>query len=118
MSELTTYFKEARTWATDTFGQLENSKRRYQLAFFAAMGVNITASLVILMLAHTQTLVPLLIHHYDNGITTIDAPASHPAIPAERAQVESDIVRYIQHREAYDSSSYRTQYELVHLLSN
>lgn len=115
--EINHYFKQARSWADDQFGRLEQSKNRYQAAFLSAMGLNVVALIVIGMLAHYQTLVPMLVHHYDNGVTTID-PISNVQTPINRTQVESDIVRYIELRESYDSSSYRAQFELVNLLSN
>lgn len=111
------YFKRARSWADDQFGRVEQSRNRYQAAFLSAMGLNVMALIVIGMLAHYQTIVPLLVHHYDNGITTVD-PVQNDKTPLNRAQVESDIVRYIQYREAYDISSFRAQFELVNLLSD
>jgi len=111
------YFKQARTWADDQFGRLEQSRNRYQAAFLCAMGLNITALMVIGTLAHYQTLIPMLVHHYENGVTTIEA-INQEQTPINRAQVESDIVHYIELREAYDVSSYRAQFELVNLLSN
>ena len=111
------YFNRARTWADDTFGQLQQSRNRYQLAFVLSMGLNITAGCAIATLAHYQTLVPLLIHHYDNGVTTVE-PATQTKAPTNQAQVESDLVRYISNRESYDISSYRVQFDLISLLSN
>ncbi|MBA2649670.1 MAG: type IV secretion system protein [Legionella sp.] len=116
-TNLQAYFKKARTWADDTFGRVEQSRNRYQIAFLTAMGFNVVSLVIIGMLAHYQTIVPMLVHHYDNGVTHIE-PITHDKAPIQRAQVESDIARYIQLREAYDSSSYRTQFELIHLLSN
>lgn len=116
-TDLNDYFKRARSWADDQFGRLEQSRNRYQAAFLSAMGFNLIALVVIGMLAHYQTVVPMLVHHYDNGVTTVE-PIKNPKTPMNRAQVESDIVRYIQYREAYDVSSYRTQFELVNLLSH
>ncbi len=112
---LDNYFKQARTWADDNFGRIEQSRRRYQLAFLTSMGLNIAAIVTVCVLSHYQTILPLMVHHYDNGITTIEQ-TKHNQI--HRAQVESDIVRYIQHREAYDISSYRAQFELITILSN
>lgn len=116
-TDLNEYFKRARSWADDQFGRLEQSRNRYQAAFLSAMGFNLIALVVIGMLAHYQTVVPMLVHHYDNGVTTVE-PIKNAKTPINRAQVESDIVRYIQYREAYDVSSYRTQFELVNLLSH
>ncbi|KXB23464.1 hypothetical protein PtVF66_14315, partial [Legionella pneumophila] len=111
------YFKRARSWADDQFGRVEQSRNRYQAAFLSAMGLNVAALIVIGMLAHYQTVVPMLVHHYDNGVTTVE-PIENKETPINRAQIESDIARYIQYRESYDASSYRAQFELVHLLSN
>lgn len=111
------YFKKARTWSDDHFGRIKQSLHRYQIAFLTAMGLNVVSLAVIGTLAHYQTVVPMLVHHYDNGITTIEPVAQNNA-PMNRAQVESDIVRYIQHRESYDVSSYRAQFELINLLSD
>lgn len=116
-STLNRYFKDAKTWADDNVGRLEISKNRYQAAFLVTMGMNMMSLGVIGVLAHYQTIIPLLIHHYDNGITTTE-PVTQKNAPLNRAQVESDIVRYIQYREAYDISSYRAQFELINLLSN
>lgn len=111
------YFNRARTWADDTFGQLQASRNRYQAAFLIAMGVNIAAIAAVGVLAGTHKLVPMLVHHYDNGITTVE-PLDETNAPINKAQVESDIVRYITHRESWDSNSYRAQFDLIRLLSS
>lgn len=111
------YFNRARTWADDNFSQLHQSRNRYQLAFMLSMGLNIVACIAVAVLANYQTLVPMMVHHYDNGITTVE-PLSNTNAPINKAQVESDIVRYVTNRESYDSSSYRAQFDLIGLLSN
>ena len=111
------YFKSARSWSDDQFGRIKQTCHRYQVAFLTAMGFNVVSLVVIAMLAHYQTVVPMLVHHYDNGITTVEPVVQNNA-PVNRAQVESDIVRYIQYRESYDVSSYRAQFELINLLSD
>lgn len=100
--DLNPYFKEAKRWADDHFGRLELSRHRYQAAFLIGLTLNIVALVVIAMLAHYQTLVPLLVHHYDNGVTTVE-PIENKDTPFNRSQVESDIIRYIELREAYDN---------------
>lgn len=115
--ESTDYFNQAKSWADDVFGAVEQSRNRYKAAFLIAMGLNSLALIAVLSLAQIQTLVPLMIHHYDNGVTTVE-PLNNENIPINKAQVESDIIRYITNRESYDISSYRSQYDLVTLLSN
>lgn len=117
MSSNNTYFKEARRWADDNFARVEVSRNRYQIAFLMAMGLNICAVIAVTVLANLQTLVPVMVHHYDNGITTVE-PLHQNNAPMNKAQVESDIVRYITNRESFDVSSYRTQFDLVSLLSS
>ena len=111
------YFNRARSWADDNFSQLQQSRNRYQLAFVVSMGLNMVASIAVIVLANYQTLVPMMVHHYDNGITTVE-PLMNANAPINKSQVESDIVRYITNREAYDISSYRVQFDLISLLSN
>ena len=110
------YFNAAQSWADDYYCRVEQSKARYQASFLASMGLNALTVLAVLTLANTQKLMPIAIHHYDNGITTVE-PVTKPNAPINRAQIESDIVRYIQHREAFDMASYRYQFDLVRLLS-
>lgn len=111
------YFKEAKSWADDNFSRVQQSRNRYQLAFLFAMGLNIAAIISVAVLVNYQTLVPIMVHHYDNGVTTVELLTQVNA-PINKAQVESDIVRYITNREAYDLSSYRAQFDLINLLSN
>lgn len=109
-------FDEAKSWADDRFSQNERSRARYQAAFLTSMGLNVAALLAITSLASMKTLVPMLVHHYDNGVTTVEAIKK--SAPLNRAQIESDIVRYVTNREAFELSSYRAQFDLVTLLSS
>ena len=111
------YFNRARSWADDNFSQVQQSRNRYQLAFVLSMGLNLAACLAVAVLSNYQTLIPMMVHHYDNGITTVE-PLTQVNAPINKAQVESDIVRYITNREAYDISSYRAQFDLISLLSS
>lgn len=111
------YFGKASTWADDVREGVAQSKKRYQAAFFASMGMNALMVTAVTVLAHYQTIVPLMVHHYDNGVTVV-SPIKEKVSATDRAQIESDLVRYVLNREAYDASSYRAQYELVNLLSN
>lgn len=113
----TDYFANAASWADDTFGAMEQSRNRYQLAFVLAMSVNLVALIAVCVLANIQTLVPMMVHHYDHGVTTVE-PLTHTNAPLNKAQIESDLAHYLTHRESYDISSYRAQFDLVNLLSS
>ncbi|KTD65365.1 virB8 family protein [Legionella spiritensis] len=111
------YFKQARSWADDNFARVAVSRNRYQAAFLLAMALNVCAVIAVVVLARMQTLVPMMVHHYDNGVTTVE-PVKQSNAPMNQTQVESDIVRYITNRESFDVSSYRAQFDLVSLLSS
>lgn len=113
----TDYFNKAARWADDTFGAMEQSRNRYQVAFVLAMGVNVAALMAVCALANMQTLVPMMVHHYDHGVTTVE-PLTHTNAPLNQTQIESDLAHYLTHRESYDISSYRAQFDLVSLLSS
>jgi type IV secretion system protein VirB8 len=111
------YFNRARTWADDNFSQLQQSRNRYQAAFLLALGLNVATCGAVAVLANYQTIIPLMVHHYDNGVMSVE-PLTNERAPLNKTQVESDIVRYIENREAYDITSYRAQFDLVSLLSS
>lgn len=111
------YFSTATSWADDRYTVNERSKTRYQAAFLGSMGLNVVTMCAVLALANLQTLVPVMVHHYDSGVTVVE-PVTQKNAPVNRAQIESDIVRYVQNRESYDMASYRYQFDLVQLLSS
>jgi type IV secretion system protein VirB8 len=111
------YFKRAKSWADECVANREVTLSWFKLGFGASMGVNVLLVIAVMSLASIKTLVPLMVHHYDNGVTTVE-PLNDDAKPKSQAQVESDIVRYITNRESYDISSYREQFDLVTFLSD
>ncbi|HHU0036401.1 TPA: virB8 family protein [Legionella pneumophila] len=117
MSKNQSYFKQACDWADDKFGLLEASRARYRVAFYVAMSATVSLSIALACLAPLKQVQTIAVHHYQNGVTTVEAESANVAT-INKAQIESDIVRYIINRESFDDSSYRAQFELVQLLSN
>lgn len=111
------YFEEACSWADDRLCGLEASRNRYRLAFIGITTLSISLTVAIVTMMPLKKTEPLLIHHYDNGITTAERLTQEIA-PLTKAQIESDLVRYVTHRESFDTTSYRAQFELIHLLSS
>ena len=64
-----------------------------------------------------QHIEPLLVDHYENGLVTVE-PIHQPYTPNNRAEIESELVRYVINRESYSPSSYHEQYALINLLSD
>lgn len=110
------YFDKACSWADDRFGAIEASRNRFRLAFILAMLFCTSLSIAISVMMPLKQLEPIIIHQYANGVTTAER-LQQDLPPATQAQVESDLVRYVINRESYDSTSYRAQFELIHLLS-
>ena len=111
------YFKKAHTWADDHIARITISRNRYQIAFLVTLSLSTILSIAICLLMPLKTLIPMVIHHYDNGVITVESLSPSNA-PLNQAQVESDIARYITNRESYDIHSYRAQFDLVSLLSS
>lgn len=111
------YFERAANWADDCFGLMEASRTRYKIAFLGSLFVNSTLALAIAMMLPLKQIEPLVIHHYENGMTTVDAPHQTESL-MNKSQVESDLVRYVTERESFEVNSYRAQYDLVTHLSN
>ncbi len=111
------YFKEACSWADDRFGGVEASRNRYRAAFIGSMTLCVGLTIAIVTMMPLKQTEPLLIHHYDNGVTTAER-LTQTIAPLTKAQIESDLVRYVIHRESFDNTSYRAQFELIHLLSS
>lgn len=109
-------FKYARSWADECHANREVTLSWYRLGFGASIGFNCLLVIAVLVLTNIHTLVPLVIHHYENGVTTVDA--INESKPKSDGQVESDIVRYVINRESYNVGAYRHQYELINLLSS
>lgn len=86
------------------------------MAFLIAMSAVVFLAFAMAMLLPLKSVQTVAVHHYDNGVSTVEAQ-SQKVQATSRAQIESDIVRYVIHRESFDVSSYRTQFELVTLLS-
>lgn len=111
------YFQLATSWADDYYARMAASRHRYQVAFLTAMGLCALLTVSVMMLANTHEYIPLLVNHYESGAVSV-SPASQRGAPENRAEVESDLVRYVISRESYDPASFNEQYQLVTLLSD
>lgn len=111
------YFELARSWADDYYTVMRASRNRYRLFLGIAVAVCITLVLAIIPLAHNHEYVPLLVHHYDSGVVSVDQADKH-TVPESQAEIESELVRYLVNRESYDPTSFTEQYQLVTLMSD
>jgi type IV secretion system protein VirB8 len=112
------YFKLAKDWHFERIEAAKLNSNRWFLCFIIACLINITLSIAIIILTPLKTLVPLVIHQ---NVITGEAwveKSSMPFIPANDAQTQSDIVRYITSRESYTAADLNERFSLITLLSN
>ena len=98
------YFTQARNWADDIYTTTIISRNRYQMAFFAAMGLvalSMLALIVLIPLQHTEL---LLVNHYPDGRVLVE-PIHQPYAPSNPSQVESELIHYVVNRESFAESS-------------
>ena len=98
------YFTQARSWADDIYTATIISRNRYQMAFFAAMGLvalSMLALIVLIPLQHTEL---LLVNHYPDGRVLVE-PIHQPYAPSNPSQVESELIHYVVNRESFAESS-------------
>ena len=98
------YFTQARSWADDIYTATIISRNRYQMAFFAAMGLvalSMLALIVLIPLQHTEL---LLVNHYPDGRVLVE-PIHQAYAPSNPFQVESELIHYVVNRESFAESS-------------
>jgi type IV secretion system protein VirB8 len=112
------YFTLARSWNDDFYTCVEASRNRWKaFSLWLLTPVSIVLLTCTVMLIPAQHLEPLMINHYNNGLTTV-VPFKQAYSPKSQSQVESDIARYVRFRESYSSSAYDYSYRLINLMSS
>ncbi|MAZ38495.1 MAG: hypothetical protein CMF49_00060 [Legionellales bacterium] len=112
-----TIFEFASHWSDDYYASAVSSKTRYQvLAFFALTLAGLQAIAIIFMMPLKKE-IPIAINHFDDGYVSV-TPITNAKAPKAKAQVESELVRYITARESFSLNSYPIQFSLVNLLSS
>lgn len=112
------YFKLAKDWHFQNFETAKINENRWFLCFIISCAINICLSISIIVLTPLKTLVPLVIHQNSiTGEAWVEKP-SLQYVPANDAQTQSDIVRYITSRESYTAADLNQRFHLVALLSN
>ncbi|TAK77641.1 MAG: type IV secretion system protein, partial [Gammaproteobacteria bacterium] len=111
------YFKEGQDWYADRYESVTIQSNRWFIGFIASTTLSILLVILIITLFPLKTLVPLVVHHNTTtGEVWVDHPKS-PYMPANDAEVESDIVRYITTYESYTAADIKRRFQDVILLS-
>ena len=111
------YFNAGKDWYFDRYEAIKIQSNRWFLGFIVSMLFSITLVIALITLFPLKTLVPLIIHQ---NTTTGEIWVDHPKdtyVPANDAEVQSDIVRYITSYKSYTSADINQRFHLVMLLS-
>jgi len=112
------YFQLAGSWADDIYTRTVLSRNRWRAtSLYVLVPLSFLLLVCLSFLIPAQHLEPLLVNHYPHGYVTV-TPTTTPATPRNQAQIESDIVRYVNNRLSYSAYTYEEQYSLVNLLSS
>lgn len=112
------YFEQATEWSNDRYHFMELSRDRYRLAFFSSMALSFALTVSIALLLPLKKIEPIIVHQNDRTGEVWVAPMTTPYVPANQAQVESQLVGYVIARESYSTIDYNNRYQQVEFQSN
>ena len=110
-------FKQAASWADEVVGLREENLNRYRIGFYSSVVVNVLLAISLSFVASQETIQPMMVHHYANGIVNVE-PVSNQAMPVKQSETEADIARFIRNYFSYSLASFEQQYKEVELSSN
>lgn len=112
------YFKLAKDWHFERIEAAKLNSNRWFFCFIISCLINLALSVAIIIITPLKTLVPLVIHQNTiTGEVWVEKPST-PFVPANDAQTQADIVRYITSRESFTAADLNERFHLVTLLSN
>lgn len=111
------YFEVAKNWSDDMYAASLAARNRYRCAFYGVLALSFLLTVGILQLIPLQHTALVVVHHYNDGTVWVEHVA-RKHMRKNKAQIVSDLVRYVVKRESYSKDSYPENYSLVILLSN
>jgi type IV secretion system protein VirB8 len=111
------YFAAGRDWYFERYENATVQANRWLVAFLGASAMALLLAIAVVTLLPLKTLVPLVIHQNTaTGAISVDRPKT-PYTPANDAQIQADLVRYLTLRESYSANDINQRFHLVMLLS-
>ena len=112
------YFTKAESWALDTQGMSDRSRRTAWLVAGIACGVAAFEAVALAMLAPLKTVEPitLLVDRQTGYVQSLD-PASPRRVVADQALTQSFLAQYVMAREGFDRATVSLDYRKVALWS-
>ncbi len=113
------YFENGATWEHGLYANLEASRKRAWMIAFLSLGVAMASILCLILLLPLKTFEPYIVTVDEHsGYTEITRPLKQGALSEQDAVTESNLVRYVTLREAYNPHIIRENYKAVALLSD
>ena len=111
------YLKAGQDWYFDRYEAVKIQGNRWFVGFLASTILSIALVITLTLLFPLKTLVPLVIHqNKTTGEVWVTHPTS-PYVPANDAEVQADIVRFITTYKSYTATDINQRFNLVKLLS-
>ena len=112
------YFAASRSWAEDTLGQGNRSRRTAWIVAGIAIGLALLEALALIILLPLKTVVPytVMVDRQTGYVQVLD-PNSRPRIDGDSALTKSLLAQYVIARESFDVSGLPLNYRKVGLWS-
>lgn len=115
---LSTYYREAGSWATDRVASLQNSRRTAWIIASIAAGIAVVEGIALIVLMPLKTVEPYtLLVDRTTGYVQALKPLEPGQTTPDRALVQSMLVQYVIARESFDIATLQADYRKVGLWS-
>jgi type IV secretory pathway component VirB8 len=112
------YFEAAKSWSDDYYALAMASRNRYQMAFFAVLGLMAVLAMSLVYLALKQNIELIVVHQGDSGYEWVSSLKPNEKLPSSWVKTRSELARYLIARESYDPVLYAYQTREVSLMSS
>lgn len=111
------YFDTANTWSDDVIVNLMADRQVYRWMIIGLILVCCLLLIIIIVMLPLHQLQPLMIHHFEDGRISVDAPTDSLAT-LRQSSLQHDLVQYVIDRESFDPIAYVDEYRAVLMASN
>ncbi|MEM9243689.1 MAG: type IV secretion system protein [Pseudomonadota bacterium] len=112
------YFTTAKNWYDDLYTTSLVRVKRYQFAFFVAIGLCALLALAIIVMMPLKAVQLVVVHQGQSGFAWVETVKPNHVIASDWARTQSEIANYVETREGYDPLLYRQQTDQVVLWSS
>ena len=115
---LSTYYREAGSWASDQIASLQKSRRTAWIIAGVAAGVAVVEGVALIILMPLKTVEPYtLLVDRNTGYVQVLKPLEVAQTTPDQALIQSMLVQYVIARESFDVATVQADYRKVGLWS-